>query len=117
MKVIFLIMVLVVSGNLYAEEGQPFGVVGVGTTSCGAVVDALDGGNYQQHYFGFIDGFITGFNYKDGGNLGLSTDSDGRMLFIKNYCNGHPLAPLVRALIELEKELRKRQLKLIVQKR
>jgi len=109
MKTIFLIMVLVVSGNLYAEERQPFTTIGVAINSCGSVVDALNGGNYEQQYYGYINGFITGINYTEGGRLGANIDNEARMLFIKNYCNENPLDPFMTALIELEKELRKRK--------
>lgn len=109
MKVIFLIMVLVVSGNLYAEERQPFAVLNIGTTSCGSVVDALNIGDYEQQYYGYINGFITGINFIEGGRLGLDVEDEAKMLFIKNYCNENPLDHFIAALIELEKELRKRQ--------
>jgi len=109
MKTIFLIMVLVVSGNLYAEERQAFAVLQIGQTSCGSVVDALNGGNYWQQYIGYINGFITGINITEGGRLGLDVENEAKILFIKNYCNENPLDYFIAALIELEKELRKRK--------
>jgi hypothetical protein len=108
MKVIFLIMSLVVSGNLYAEPAEPFAVLNIGTTSCGSVVDALNGGNHEQQYIGYINGFITGINFIEGGRLGLGVEEEAKILFIKNYCNENPLDPLIAALSELENELRKR---------
>jgi len=108
MKVIFLIMVLVVSGNSYAEEDPVIFVHGIANKTCGEFISDRGWDGHAQ-YFGYINGFITGIQYAEVNLLVTHTKAHDWLLWIKNYCDEHPLTTLINAMARLERELRKRQ--------
>jgi len=105
MKIIFLIMVLVVSGNLYAEEGDPFWVAGLASGTCGEFISDRGWDDYPQ-YYGYVNGFITGYRYGEGSSFAARVNTNDMLLWVKNYCDDHPLEPLISALVKLVKELK-----------
>jgi hypothetical protein len=119
---VFVVVVSVLCPTL-AFPQVPFFNFGEGTASCGEFLQAAEAERkerpptarptevYNRHYGSFMhfaDGFLTGANVWDTTHslLGKSTDAQGRMAWIENYCRAKPLDPFSNAVIGLRVYLR-----------
>ena len=58
----------------------------------------------------WVNGFISAFNFYQGGaDVAQSTDVDGYLAWIDNYCAAHPLDQISSAVIKLIEELSQRK--------
>ena len=90
-----------------AESSQAY--TSKGSLTCGEFVD-----NYNQNDHSmrlatktWFLGFITGYNYAKGTDLGNSLDTKSIELYVYNFCTKNPLKSTVAAADELIYDLRK----------
>lgn len=80
-------------------------VLGVGTISCGAYLDALDSDDQRKAdaAAGWVAGFLSAYNAygPDGGDITSETDMLGIAAFMRRYCADHPLKSLSDGAQEL----------------
>ena len=98
-------MVLIISGNCYAEEGETtFLTRGIGNNTCGKFIS--ESGWDHPQYYGYVNGFFTGISYAGDDVSGVGSSTDDMLLWIKNYCEDHPLKHLITAILKLRLELK-----------
>jgi len=91
------------SGGAMAEAM----VYGLGATSCGKFVAYTK--SFQESYMFWFNGFATMASSQSGIDYFKGTDSAGRLLWIQNYCQAHPLEMFNDASVALMVELHKKQ--------
>ena len=110
-KTVFAMVVAILAVGLFAQpkgraaqvaEGQ-FMAYGPTSQSCGAWTMA-SANDEKQLYLWWTLGFVSGVDFQRSVHLS-TTDSKGIEAWMDKYCAEHPLAPLVRASIDLVTEL------------
>jgi hypothetical protein len=84
---------LLIAGPVSADDAEGrFVVLGYGVQSCGAYVTERSGGN-DNPFRGWLTGYLTRYNYAVGHTYNMlgSTDLDGALLWLENYCRANPL--------------------------
>src|ERR1022692_423848 len=85
--------------NTHVVQGKTAHIIGQGTQSCGtwtAARAAQAAFTHEQWVLGYLSG--VGFAVVDRGIDPLvNVDADGVWGWIDNYCQGHPLSPIVAA--------------------
>ena len=92
--------------TLAASEKGEFVIYGVGGYSCGKFTNAANEGNTRglwtnwNKYSSYTQGYITAANklYDDTKDIGGSTDMEGIMASVENYCRSNPLKDFHDAL-------------------
>ena len=123
-KRIYLLALLALVPCLEGAEGKDQWMVrGEGQLSCGAWTKAqahrpaigadnkylaTDIGLSSQ--IAWVSGFLSAFDYygNGSGNVSSSTDGNGILAWIDNYCAAHPLDNIEKATVALVSELAKR---------
>ncbi|MCH8867836.1 MAG: hypothetical protein IID58_13430 [Proteobacteria bacterium] len=88
-------------------------IAGGGSISCGKfIADTKDDEFMSDFYFSWVQGFLSGLNFKYLESTEITTDlsdHEALQLWIKNYCNDNPLDLYYIAAGKLWVELRHRQ--------
>jgi hypothetical protein len=86
---LIVLMLLADAGLVSVAHAQSYTIYG--RITCGAIVSDWESGNIREQKFDafWILGFISGAGYKDAKQKGLN--SDGIMLWVRQYCVAHPL--------------------------
>jgi hypothetical protein len=111
-----------------AEAGSSFFVIGSGQDSCGkfiATIGDLPPGKYRNvdtatgvfvsensEYQEWLEGFVSGFNYRSGGNLEQQVtkiDAAGLDLWMRNWCNKHPTQTVSQGAMTFINEMQTQQ--------
>ena len=103
-----LILVLLAAGPVQAaDKNGSFGILGSGTQSCGNYVETPTSSTHDLAYVAWTVGYLTAYNRSepDTYNILGSSDLDGAMVWLKNYCKEHPLERFVSAVHYLTIEL------------
>jgi hypothetical protein len=89
------------------EANAGYSAFGMLELSCGRYVSEINGNERTKTVYGWwLAGFVTGTNLvKD---RIVSTDTAGYEAWVKKYCEEHPLETFQKAVIELDKELDKK---------
>jgi hypothetical protein len=85
---------------------EPADVLSSGSQPCGDFV--AESGQGQELFVSWALGFITGQNFMDVSDMrltGRGWTHDSVILWLRNYCSQHPLAPFVEAAAQLRQEL------------
>lgn len=82
-----------------------FTVNGVGNLSCGQVLAAAKSAPGRMEVSDWVNGFITGYNYYNNGQLVTPPDSDTEIAFIDVYCQTNPLSNIVAGVVSLVDKL------------
>lgn len=96
----------------HSDAKGKYTVLGPGNSSCGTwTEDRKEHDLLAIEDASWVQGFISGYNLfgPGSGNVTASTDSDGTMAWIDNYCVSHPLDSLDAATQNLIFELKSRR--------
>lgn len=87
----------------------PATVVGWGNRSCGDWSDAKQKDDWLRAvYKGWLGGFVSGLNFaSQHGDITATTDFNGLVAWVDNYCAANPLDPVHVASANLAVTLRK----------
>jgi|APFre7841882630_1041343.scaffolds.fasta_scaffold159472_1 hypothetical protein len=100
------IIILLFTGS--ANAGDAISAFGVTDLSYGKYIqDITTNAAAKSAYSWWIAGFVTGTNLARG--RAINTDSPAHEEWIKRYCQDNPLDTFIKAAIELNKALDKRQ--------
>jgi len=87
--------------------------MGVGTTSCGQFAKLYqdDPRVWEDHYFDWAQGFMSGMNWASLTQSGRTRDLgampvESQQLALRNYCDKHPLGYFVDAVMTLFQSFR-----------
>lgn len=87
-----------------AQE-QQFLVNGLGTLSCGKVLDNLDNPVGRAEISDWLNGFVTAYNYYENQQLVTPPDKETNVAFIETYCRKNPLSNIVAGAVDLIESL------------
>ncbi|MBD9599410.1 hypothetical protein IB252_06160 [Pseudomonas sp. PDM10] len=82
-------------------------IYGLGATSCGTFISYTK--SIQEPYMFWFNGFATMASAQSGIDYFEGTDNEGRLLWIRNYCQTHPLDLFNDASVALMVELHSKQ--------
>src|SRR5438128_1255268 len=94
--------------GICADADGNYTIVGVGFDSCGRYVqETRRGPSSSFPYRGWIGEYLTAVNLSTPNTYHIAgtTDLDGLMLWLENYCNKNPLKPFYNAVENLINEL------------
>jgi hypothetical protein len=102
---IILILLLSISAHASDKSGN-YAILGAGTSSCGSFVEARKNATATM-YRTWLTGYFTALNLMspDTYNLLGSTDIDGAILWVENYCRANPIKNFENAAQALWVEL------------
>ena len=108
-KIIYLIVMLL--SLLPVSSIAAISAYHVANDTCGKYIDIISTSvQAKEVYSWWLAGFITGTNMEK--NRSLSTDSAAHELWLKNYCEEHPLENFVSAAEKLNIQLDKKSIKI-----
>lgn len=89
-----------------AEDAKDMAAMGWGSSSTCAEFANMYRGNPQEHFFNWAQGFMSGLNFAAIGRTGMSMNmgsmsTDQQERAIRAYCNEHPLANYIDAVLDL----------------
>ena len=101
-----LLLVAVSVGN--AEDEKEYALVGAGTFDCAHFANMYRGDPTfaENMFFNWAQGFMSGLNAAqidaNGNSVNLnSMTTEEQQSAIRSYCNAHPLAPYIHAIMDL----------------
>ena len=114
MKLSIALLLILSSFNAFsADDSGGYAVLGRGTISCGAVIEANEKNNRVSMLATteWVNGYLTAFNISKYGvyDLTKNIDVDGRKQWILKYCKENPLEMLAVAAKRLADELESRK--------
>jgi hypothetical protein len=86
-------------------QDQQFLVNGLGTLSCGKVLDNLDNPVGRAEISDWLNGFVTAYNYYHDRQLVTPPDRETHIAFVDSYCRKNPLSNIVAAGVSLVESL------------
>lgn len=94
---------IVASGNVMAVSK----IYGLGAASCGKFLSYAN--DDQEPYMFWFNGYATMASTESGIDYFKGTDGDSRLIWVRNYCQAHPLETFYDATVALMAELHKMQ--------
>jgi hypothetical protein len=95
-----------------AEDAKEKAAMGWGTITCTASANMYrdDPKSEEEHLSDWAQGFMSGLNFANKGNSGMSMNlrsmsTDQQQRAIRAYCNGHPIADYIDAVLDVYNHL------------
>tara|TARA_B100001250_G_C19702184_1_gene745269 strand:+ start:168 stop:491 length:324 start_codon:yes stop_codon:yes gene_type:complete len=92
-----LVIAVMMTGNIKAE----FWVKGLGSISCGTVIEQSNDPSYKVGIINWISGFVTGMNMPRNSFRGKGIDLEGMYYEVVRLCKEKPLSDLYKEVANM----------------
>ena len=86
------------------RASDSFIATGMGTLSCGKVLEAINTGTGRTQVSIWMNGVVTGYNFYASAHVS-PPDDETSIAFIKNYCSNNPLSNIVAGTAVMVQDL------------